>query len=123
VRYESGYSKLRDVLKENPSLADHTRELHLFAEHVQGATIPGNDSNDDEGDPGYVQSFDRLEKISITHLNQAEDQNALVKAFKRILERETLKALVFVERCFPLSLLDYDYAKHVTDLEIDRSGA
>jgi hypothetical protein len=50
ARFESGYNKLRDVLKENSSLADHTRELHLFAEHVQGATKPGNDSSGDAGE-------------------------------------------------------------------------
>ncbi|KAJ2916650.1 hypothetical protein MD484_g3751, partial [Candolleomyces efflorescens] len=117
-RFESRYNKLRDVLKENPSLAGHTRELHFFAGHW-----PDESAKEAPWEPGYAQflgCFDRVEKLSITDFNLARgDQNGLEEGLKKLLQRESLKTLSFVECHFSLSLLDH--AKQVTDFGMDKT--
>lgn len=131
---EVTFSKLRGILKENPSLADYTRELRLFIKDVESQEDSAGDDSDGDsielGDPAvyaadaadytqFLGSFNRLEKVSFTQdfLLGAATRDALVDTLARVFELETLRTLTLIGfDLFPTSLLTH--ATHVTDLQL-----
>jgi hypothetical protein len=71
-------------LEKNPSLADHTRELHLFPSFEDWEI-----ENESEGYAQFLSCFQRLEKVSLNG-GWGFREDALSKALAKL---ETLKSL------------------------------
>jgi hypothetical protein len=115
---ESTYNKLYSILKENPSLADYTRELHLAIEDVESEKNKAGDKEDPADYAQFLGWFNRLEKVSFKTQDfdlGAATRDSLVDALARVFELETLRTLILIGfELFPTSLLAR--ATHVTDL-------
>ncbi|KAJ2916665.1 hypothetical protein MD484_g3738, partial [Candolleomyces efflorescens] len=124
----SRYNQLHDLLKENPTLANHTRELYLSIGddgHMIGRAGKDYIDVDDPELPHFLGCFTRLTKLSIkgrgvdrgTQKAVFEAQGLLVEAVTRLLGLETLRNLTLVSY-WPFSVSLLAHAANVTDLQL-----
>ena len=107
---ESRYKALLETMLKNPSLAEHTRQLHL---HLGS---PHNEFSlaSDRKLPGFLGLFHQLEEISLTCAISRLKQS-IERPLANVFGLKSLRRITLISfPAFPAALLNY--AVHVTDL-------